>query len=537
MARFKDTKATRVQVYEDEDVKTSPRRTSQRMKFKVERQDYPEPDSSPELEDGDEQASDGGHTADSSSLSSAPDVDPEPEPEPSRKRRGRPKKSDVAKTSVRESIGDTSVGDPPPQARGRAGGNKRKHDHEYCLTCSHYGRACGGRRDGHEGCAVCREPNREKGEKLRECLWAEPERGVFTYLQAREVLKRQQAMERAAMGKAPTKRQMQYLSEAEATQYLRVSDSHLIHQRFQQPPPVKRPLNLLPPPSAAHRPSTNGHPAMHHEASGFEDDVDTIVVNTDTSEPQRPTQQIKLLVRNDSSSKINGSPAPTPKQPAATDKKQQSPPTDGNGFRIPYYDPNLNAYVLPAYPYSNLLPPHMLGKVINQHYISPYDAYPCIPVAVSSTNPPRPVIYQPGPPPKANDSIPRPSFAKSRPLDSDEPVRKYSRTSSGSQNLADTIPVSKGWTAVNGDKKGSVDEEAHTQSLRRGNSRAGSVDAGPKDDEKMSDKTSDLSSPIDMDVDMEDGGASAVDKQAEREESEDDHVSVNGADSISVTEG
>lgn len=525
MARFKDTKAARVQVHEDEDVKESPRRTSTRMKFKVERQDYSEPESSPELENGDEQESDDGeHTADSSSLSSAPDVELEPEPEPQRKRRGRPKKSDVAKTPARESIGDITADIPIPSSRGRAGGNKRKHDHEYCLTCSHYGRACGGRRDGYEGCAVCREPNREKGEKLRECLWAEPDRGVFTYLQAREVLKRQQAMERAAMGKPPTKRQLQYLNESEATQYLRASDAHMMQHRFQQPPPVKRPLNLLPPPSAPNRASTN---ELHHESSLVDDEGDTIVVNTDSSEPQRPTQQIKLLVRSDSQSKPNGSPAPVLQHKPAAEKKQQSPPTDGNGFRIPYYDPNLNAYVLPAYPFSNLLPPHMLGKVINQHYISPYDAYPCIPVAVSSTNPPRPVIYQPGSAPPANSSNPRPSFAKPRPIDtSDEPVRKWSRTESDSPHATSNTINKTGWTAVNGGSAKIQVAEARAQSPQ--------VADGKENNEKASEATSDLSSPIDMDVDMEDGGASAVEEGAMEAETEDGQSLINGDESKAV---
>lgn len=71
----------------------------------------------------------------------------------------------------------------------KKGGNKRKFTHEYCLTCKNYGRACPGRKEGSDGCTVCRQPRKDKGEKLRDCLWAEPDQGIFTYKQARAARK------------------------------------------------------------------------------------------------------------------------------------------------------------------------------------------------------------------------------------------------------------------------------------------------------------------------------------------------------------
>ncbi|KAK5069522.1 hypothetical protein LTS08_008710 [Lithohypha guttulata] len=524
MARFKTTVDPRSRLVEDVDnASPATRRTTRRVKPKVETEDSPESDSSPDVEDEDEQEHEQ-ETVDSSSLSPVPDAESGLEPEPVRKRRGRPPKNPAAKAPARLSVGESLSETPVPASR-RSGGNKRKHDHEYCLTCSHYGRACGGRRDGIEGCAVCREPNRQKGEKMRECLWADPENGVGTYLQAREVLKRAQAAERAAQGKAPTKRQMQFLSEAEATQYLRAPDNlGIVQPPFPGPPPVRRPLNLLPPPSAVNTSRSNG--TSHDKAaSGSADENDTIVVNTPTDEAPRRPQVIKLYCKEAQANNVNGNHSSSaPPQSQKQDSPQ--PPTDDHGFRVPYYDPNMNAYVLPAYPYSNLLPPYMQDKVSNQSYISPYDAYPCIPIVISNVNPPQTVNYQARPPP------PNANFTKPRPLDkTGQPVRKWSRSNSHVKNVGGYSLSTKGWTP-NGNHK---DGAETPQELRRGDSNAVSTETGTHQDDSDHEieagedhndgASSDLSSAMDVDVDMEDGGTETTEPS---EDAEEGHDGVNG---------
>lgn len=157
---------------------------------------------------------------------------------------------DVPVTSIPSSpiITSSSATTPQPEPISkRKGGNKRKFTHEYCLTCTRYGRACGGRRDNEDGCAVCRDPDRSKGEKLRECLWADPENGIFDYKVARELFKKAQAEARAQRARPSVKRQRSDAALAHATaahRHSSLSDtSHLAGPL----PQTSKPLNLLPP--------------------------------------------------------------------------------------------------------------------------------------------------------------------------------------------------------------------------------------------------------------------------------------------------
>lgn len=333
-----------------------------------------------------------------SSLSLPPDSPP-------KKKLGRPRKSDSTVIKPAETDPSASTNGPnststPSKPRrtgaGRGGGNKRKHPHEYCLTCANYGRACSGRREGHPGCAVCREPDRSKGEKLRECLWAEPEKGIFTYPQAKEILKIAQAEERAKQGKAPTKRQLPFLSEEQRKKYLSAPDAiGLVESRPRAaataPPPVSRPLNVRPPPSVMRQrqmlSGIESHAMNADPYRAIEEDPDTIVVDRSARSPGLRSAP-KLFVERGS---LDDQPQATPVYKTSLPQRTATQPlTDATGRRIPYYDPTLEAYVLPAYPHSNLLPPHMQDKVANVSYVSVYDAYPFLPVVMPNvrTHPP-----------------------------------------------------------------------------------------------------------------------------------------------------
>lgn len=380
--------------------------------------------------------------------SDSPLSSPPPE-SPPRKKIGRPRKSQGSTSKP-----SRSTPSPTKKRRaggGRGGGNKRKHTHEYCLTCANYGRACSGRRDGHPGCAVCREPDRSKGEKLRECLWAEPEKGVYTYAQAKEILKIAQAEERARLGKAPTKRQLPYLSDQQKQQYLAMSDSVVtVEPRARTsatvPPPVSRPLNVVPPPSALRQRQflagieSRAAGTGPHRNTG--DDADTIVVNR-SARPSALQPSPKLFVEKGSSDDL---PQGTPAYASSLSHQMAMQPlTDATGRRIPYYDPNLEAYVLPAYPHSNLLPPHMQGRMLNVRYMSVYDAYPFLPVAIPNSHvvtPSEGLAHQP----RRRSSSSLSQISPPRPLDkSGTPTRRFQRSDSITNNVAGYEVAMKTW--------------------------------------------------------------------------------------------
>lgn len=164
---------------------------------------------------------------------------------------------------------------PEPQAR-KKGGNKRKFTHEYCLTCKKYGRACSGRIDGLQGgCSVCRDPDREKGEKLRECLWAKPEQGINTYEEARIAHK-------AAQKAARDARKQAQIEQRRLSKQKNFSSAAPLAAAAQ----LNRQFNVVPPPreSASRRHSYDHNlsaPTQYFGLSIGRRDNDTIVVASD----------------------------------------------------------------------------------------------------------------------------------------------------------------------------------------------------------------------------------------------------------------
>lgn len=174
-------------------------------------------------------------------------------------RKRAPAKSNSASPAITSS---PNVTPQPEQTSRRKGGNKRKWTHEYCLTCTRYGRACSGKRDSEEGCATCREPDRSKGEKLRECLWADPEAGIYEYEHARAIFKSAQAEARALRAKPASARRQNSSNLAPSTTVLATDPSHTFGNTSTSTEDVfiaeqwhetSRPLDLKPP--ALSRPS------------------------------------------------------------------------------------------------------------------------------------------------------------------------------------------------------------------------------------------------------------------------------------------
>lgn len=91
---------------------------------------------------------------------------------------------------------------------------------------------------------MCRDPDKAKGEKLRECLWADPEAGIFDYQTARDIFKKQQAELRAKRGKPINNRRQQLQASTSTSQLPRTS----------------KPLDLLPP---LRTPSTQSTRQVH----------------------------------------------------------------------------------------------------------------------------------------------------------------------------------------------------------------------------------------------------------------------------------
>lgn len=195
--------------------------------------------------------------AQASSTNTIPTSDPKSSSSPSlqvaeiprhvAKRESFNKVADGSSTTSPTAVTSSATSPQPEPSSKRKGGNKRKFTHEYCLTCTRYGRACGGRREGKDGCAVCREPDRSKGEKLRECLWTDPGNGIFDYKTAREALKQDKAEARARRAKPPTmKRQRSNAAPHLSTPrtYIKTPGSE---KTAVSQPQTSRPLNLLPP--------------------------------------------------------------------------------------------------------------------------------------------------------------------------------------------------------------------------------------------------------------------------------------------------
>lgn len=523
MARTKDTTKARLDTSDKEDVNNTLRRTSRsrrQSKRVVEMQpsssSSPEPESESRHEapaddqigdeDQDEDTDDDDDVpdeADDAAVESSSLSPPPPEPEAIKRKGGRPRKSDVS-TPHRPSITGPRPSLDPTQTRG---GNKRKATHEYCLTCSRYGRACGGRREGDEGCAVCREPNKEKGEKLRECHWADPANGIETYDQARAKEKIAQAAERAAVGKPPTKRQLEYLTPAQANAY-----KYAPTRNYRPPPDYHQTSDYHPTPDRHHAPEPLGLAEPGPRVAGFEPPPVSRTLNVrpppstsgprqipdGTAEPRvHNPRVIKLFVKNEQQAPPSQSPYDPPRMQPTTPDPITGQIKDANGHRVPHYSAEINAYILPAYPHSNLLPPHMIGKVANMGWISPYDAWPFIPIAIDENNPPRPVIYQPGlPPPDTNVNVPRPAYSKPRPLDkTGKPVKKWSRSNSSVQNVGGYPLETSGWKST---AEGKKKEEADSEPLEV---TSNAVSANAEARAYLSDASSELSSVIDMDDD------------------------------------
>ncbi|KAJ9653091.1 hypothetical protein H2198_007705 [Neophaeococcomyces mojaviensis] len=468
------------------------------------------------------------------------DEEPSPPPKAKAKPRGRKSMPVGSESPVADST-VTPDSTPAPAAPKRKGGNKRKFTHEYCLTCRHYGRACGGRRDGEEGCAVCRDPNREKGEKLRECLWANPEAGITTYQEARVAHKAAQ-LEARAKNKAKAQ-ELKRLSSAAAAAN-RGPLGLTVSVASGPPPPVSRQLNVLPPPAGAAGRSAS-FPSLYDARQGNSNDT----ITTDTSqvahhpsqthlpgingEPgpriHRP-QVIKLIIKDPSTDSTTVSPSQPPR-PVPTSHlchpSQQLPPPASRTLSFvpppipqgpPYYDHTIQAWRYPSQAGLYLpSPPSGIPSSAYPAYQSPYGPPPAF--ANSS-----PAISTITPPPNASLTVSKSSYNKPQPLDkSGTPCRKWSRTGSEVPTLSGHSFKMKGW------KPGTAD--------------AGDNDSAVRDDIS----SSDLSSVIDVDdlrefgvaqgtslnpppvvehpafiaVDLADGSGVAIAKERLREEPED----------------
>lgn len=457
MARVKAYQAPHVKADNEHDSTTPSRRTRRQTKSRVENQN------ASDLEVDETQG------IESARVPSSPPI-----AKPKAKRTSR--KSNPAKASADIADG-ASPGATSKLAKDgrRKGGNKRKFTHEYCLTCEHYGRACLGRRDDEPGCSMCREPDRDKGEKLRECLWADPDAGIVTYMDAREALKKAQAEAKVQKPRAPRRSvTVTHLNRASppSFNYLNAPDPLGIVPDPQATrssrPPLSRPLDVRPPSNATgidHPSSMSGHHAYTPQAMAQSraDDSDTITVNASRHARNRsqhdlpgvhPPQVIDLPNGNgtyDEHSRRASMP-----EHMAQPIHYFTPPTLPTGRLTPlpesfapFYQPSLHAYVLPVHPYSNLLPPPAFMRPHADIYISPYDADPSLSLSTNGRDPPRAVFPPRVPPRNTGFSIPAPlnvRSKKARPfVKSDIPCNKWSRSDSKVTTLSGHEFINKGW--------------------------------------------------------------------------------------------
>jgi len=449
----------------------------------------------------------------------APSPLPSPVAKPKLKRKYR--KSNVTKASP--SPEDDPSPEPTPQLAKdgrRKGGNKRKWTHEYCLTCTNYGRACGGRREGEPGCAVCREPNKEKGEKLRECLWADPDAGITTYKEAREKHKRAQAEARQQKVKIPKRTaQVVNLIYAPPIDYLAAQDplGIVAYPRAAEGsrPTLSRPLDLRPPShptGEAPPPSMNGIRSYLPSAiqQPFAEDIDTITVNISPTASHKshpnipgvhPPQVINLSNEDESSEQIRRASMPDPVHYFQPPKLPLGLAPLPESF-APYYEPRQRAYILPVYPHSNLLPPPAFMRDHAATYISPYDAHPSIPLSMTGKNPPRAVFPTEIPPASTAFNVPPPlklRSRKSQPLDrSGTPCRKWSMSDSKVTTLSGYDFKAKGWK-LGADGSGTGETPCMASNVSNAVS-SNAVSIG--DDARKSVDSSELSSAVDIDERM-----------------------------------
>ena len=504
MARTKPRQSSQVKAETEHDNITPFRRTRRQTKSLVEPQDA--------------SVSEPGDLEEAEPVL-APSPSPSPSTKPKAKRKAR--KSNAVKAPSR--LTDDATPEPAPQLAKdgrRKGGNKRKWTHEYCLTCTNYGRACGGRREGEPGCAVCREPNREKGEKLRECLWADPEAGIATYKEAREEHKRSQAEARAQKAKAP-KRPAPTVdlihTESPSTNYLPAPDPLGIvpHPRAVDGPrpQLSRPLDVLPPPGTARPSPTNGAHTNSSSHGPQMQDGNGITVNASWQARHQSPPNIPGVHRPQVINLPNGQQTHDGILPRASLPQPVHyfpPPTLPAGLSplpesfAPYYDPKQGAYILPVYPHSNLLPPPAFMRHHAETYISPYDAHPSIPVTMNGRHPPRAVFPTELPPRNTGFSIPPPlklKAQKAQPLDrTGTPCRKWSRSDSKVTTLSGYEFKSKGWKrGINGSARGGSQELGPMATKGKAvSSNAVSTET----DVQESAASSELSSAIDVDETM-----------------------------------
>lgn len=504
MVRVKVNQGSQVQAGDEHDSTIPSRRTRRQTKSRVEHQHALISDNE-DLEDAE--------------AARAPSSSPVAKLRAKRKYR----KGDAAMDAPSNLADDASPETTPQLAKDgrRKGGNKRKWTHEYCLTCTNYGRACGGRRDGEPGCAMCREPNREKGEKLRECLWADPKAGIHTYQEAREVHKKAQAEARATRAKPP-KRPVPTVdhtrAEIQSPTCLTTPDplgivAHPGATGGSQPQ-LSRPLDVLPPRAGiAQAPSVNGY-RTHSSSHGPQAQInqgDTVTVNTARharrqSHPELPRVHAPQVIdlpnseeAQDGHSHRTAMPQPAHYFPPPTLPPGLSPLPEAFA---PYYNPKQRAYILPVYPHSNLLPPPAFMRDHAATYISPYDAHPSIPLSMTGRYPPQAVSPVVLPPRNTGFSIPQPlkfRNPKSQPLDSSSaPCRKWSRSDSKVTTLSGYEFKSKGWKrGVNSSENGEASEIA-TNGSNAVSSNAVSIETATR----WSAASSELSSAIDVDETM-----------------------------------
>jgi len=540
MAKVKAHQAPQVKAENEHDSTTPSRRTRRQTKSLIEHQDT----RNSEPEDVDE-------------VESARPPSPPPIVKPKAKRTSR--KSDAAKASA--SLADSASPEPTPKLAKdgrRKGGNKRKYSHEYCLTCESYGRACLGRRDDEPGCAMCREPDRSKGEKLRECLWKDPEAGIFTYRDARDALKKAQNEAKIQKQRAPRRTiPVAHFGRASPSpfnyNYLNAPDPLGIVPHPQAArgsrPALTRPLDLLPPSHAIgtnRPPSMNGYHAYTSQTmtQAPADDSDTITVNASRHARNRshpdlpgvhPPEIIDLQNGNgtyDEHSRRASMPQPM---------HYFTPPTLPAGHLTPlpesfapFYEPRLHAYVLPVHPYSNLLPPPAFMRPHAASYISPYDAAPSLALSTNGRDPPRAVFPTQLPPGHTSFTIPAPlnmRSKKARPLDkSGAPCEKWSRSDSKVTTLSGHEFNTKGWArgANGGRSAGSQDSGTKMLNGNPASSNAVSIET----DTRKSVESSDLSSAMDVDESMLAATPQNNKGEAEADTAEDvDRLSLDEAES------
>lgn len=273
----------------------------------------------------------------------------------------------------------------PEQGPKRKGGNKRKWTHEYCLTCTRYGRACGGRRGGEEGCAVCRDPDRSKGEKLRECLWADHEAGITDYKTAREIFKKAQAEARARKVRPQSKRRQSSNAQKSSKTPRHSSsaiDSSALASAYSPAddlPRTSKPLDLQP-------------PALERSSYSTQE-RDEVFRNDDNAVTLDPSQ----LAMHRSVANIPPNYLPHIHRPhlswvSVDSDGEEKTVTNGQGARpgmtarehqrhklpVPYFDASINSWVSP-------LPVRAANINSSHHYDHPYD-----PSRSAYDNPPAP---------------------------------------------------------------------------------------------------------------------------------------------------